>query len=317
MKFNKSMFGKIEEKLKKTSKTGGFGNLLRYSAEGKYVVKLLFHPEDEKRQIEHYMEHGWESTSTGSYMTTVSLQGFGERDPISENFWVGIKSEDEDIKERYKKLARRDKYMINVLVVNDPNNSDNNGKVKVLKYSKQLKEIIDAAIDPEHEDYDEDLGVERVFGYDEGVFLQINAIKKGPFTGFDKSKFITRSKDFDLDEDEFYEVYDNLHDLSEEIPEVKSFSELEEILYEHWFSGENSDLLDWYENLKGDAAKKASKQSASKAVVDEDDDDDDIPYDDEPEEKPKKTKKATKKTKKVVEEEEDDDEMDELLSEFE
>lgn len=287
MKFNKSMFGQIQDQLKKTSFSGGFGNLLRYSQEGTYTLKLLYNPENEKNQIKHYMEHGWESTSTGSFMSTVSLQTFGERDPISEAFWRGIKSEDEDLKERYKKLSRKDKYMMNVLVVNDPNNQENNGKVKVLKYSKQLKDIIDAAIMEGGDDFDE-FGPERVFGYDDGAFLQIKAIKKGPYTGFDKSKFVTKSKDFDLDEDDFYELFEDLYDLDDEVPEVKSFDELEEILYEHWFTGDNLDLLEEYQNAQEGAAKKKIKSSTKKKTVEkvkpksqkvEVDESDDIPMD--------------------------------------
>jgi len=319
MKFNKSMFGQIQDQLKKTSVSGGYGNLLRYSQEGVYTLKLLYNPECENNQIKHYMEHGWESTSTGSYLSTVSLQTFGERDPISEAFWRGIKSDDEDIKERYKKLSRRDKNMINVLVVNDPNNQENNGKIKVLKYSKQIKDVIDAAIMEGGDDYDE-FGPERVFGYDSGVFLQIKAVKKGPFTSFDKSKFITKSKDFDLDEDEFYALYENLFNLEEEVPEVKSFDELEEILYEHWFTGDNLDLLEEYQNARETAGKKQMKQTpkTKRTPVNTVDEDEDIPMDFDDEDTPPKKSVSAKKTKSSDDAPDEDMDADfsELLAEW-
>jgi hypothetical protein len=314
MKFNKSMFSKIQESLEKTAGGGGGGNpnFLRISQEGTYVLKLLCDPEAPEDTTYTYFEHGWESFSTGRFMTTVSLQSFSEPDPISDAFWTGIKSTDEDVKERYKKLSRRDKHLLNVYVVSDSVNPENDGTVKVLKFSRQIKEIIDAALLEGGDDYEE-FGGERVFGYDDGVVLKIPAYKKGPFISYDKSKFVTKPV-VKLSDEEVDEIYGKRFVLKDQIGEIKSYDELKEILDEHWFAGENLDLLELVEDRQAKADVKRERTAPKrKEVIDEEDE---IPFGEEDATK----SKAKPKAKKV--EVEDDDAPDEsnfvgdLLGEF-
>ena len=44
---------------------------------------------------------------------------------------------------------RSEKWLVNVYVVNDPVNPENNGKVKILRYGKQIHNIIMDAIEGE------------------------------------------------------------------------------------------------------------------------------------------------------------------------
>lgn len=141
-----SIRGALASSEEKSSST--VANILRTEPGNTYTLRLLPNSNDPKKTFYHYMQHGWNSFATGQYTSAVSPQTNGERDPIAEiryKFYRGNDSE----KAIASKITRSEKWLTNVYVVNDPVNPDNNGKVMILRYGKQLHKIIASAIDGE------------------------------------------------------------------------------------------------------------------------------------------------------------------------
>ena len=127
-------------------------------------------------------------------------------------------------------VRRLEKWLVNVYVVDDPSNPENNGKVKLLRYGKQLQKIITEAIEGEDA---EEFGA-RIFDLgDEGVNFKIKVEQQGDYPTYVSSRFTTAGK-IDLSEDKQKDIYDNVFELSE-VFTLKTFDELKEMLNEHYY----------------------------------------------------------------------------------
>ncbi len=266
-KFNISMFEKIKESLnkEKTSNNGGtYANIMKFPVGHTYTLRLIPNLENpEKTFFQHYT-HGWNSVSTGAYVSTVSLNTFGEPDPITDTFWRLIKSKDPAEKELGKLIRRKDQWLVNVYVHDDPANPENNGTVKILKLGNQLKDIIDDALTGEGA---EDFG-SRIFDLSKsGANFKIKAEPSGDYVTFKSSKFYNNPV-IDLSDEEIEKIYESVHNLEEVFP-TKTYDEQKEMLDIHFYGKSSSPTAT---NTAGATLK--SKPTASPAA----DEDDDIPF---------------------------------------
>jgi hypothetical protein len=296
-KFNASMFEKIKDALNKSSegnKSNAYANVMKFPAGKTYTLRLIPNLDNpgEKTFFHHYT-HGWKSKTTGSYISTLSLQTFGERDPITETFWKFIKSADPAEKALGKLLSRKENWFVNVYVIDDPSTPENNGTVKILRVGPQIKKIIDDALTGDGAD---EFGI-RIFDLGpEGANLKIKAETSGDYTTFASSGFYNKPT-LNLSDDEIEKIYESVHDL-EQIHPVKTFDELQEILDIHFY-GKTPEVA-----ANKPAATPKSSGAASSAKSDDSDDlTDDIPFDFDT----KSNKKETPTS---------DDEIDRLLGEL-
>jgi hypothetical protein len=293
-KFGSAMFDSIKAALNKSKDSSGgqFANIMKFPAGHTYTLRLVPNIEDPEKTFFHHWVHGWNSKSTGSYMSYIGLQTMGERDPISELRWKLYKAWKDtgpSSNDKYEaEITQKENWFVNVYVIDDPSNPENNGTVKVLRMGPQLKKIIDEATEGDRAD---ELGWD-IFDLSKGHDLKIKAEQKGPYTTFESSFFTTKSKTV-LDDEEIEKIYSEVHDL-EAIYTVKTYEELQEILNEHFFN-------------KGEKEERKTLAKAKKEAVADDDDDDDIPMFHE-------EKKAPSKAKKEVKKEDSDDEIDDLLA---
>lgn len=212
-------------------------NILRTEPGNTYTVRLLPFMKDPKKTFYHYFQHGWNSFGTGQYVSALSPQTFGERDPIAETRYKLYRGTDED-KAIAGKIIRSEKWLVNVYVVNDPVNPDNNGKVMTLRYGKQLHKVITSAIDGEDSD---DLG-ERVFDLSpNGVNFKVIVEKQGDFPTYVSSKFSFPAEVKGLSEDKYADVYNNAVEL-DSIFTFKSYDDLKKMVDEHIHCVEESPL---------------------------------------------------------------------------
>ena len=213
------------------SSKSGISEILKTEVGNTYTVRLLPFGKDPKKTFFHYYQHGWNSFATGQYTSAISLQTFGERDPIAEERYKILRTGSEEDKEKAKSIVRAEKWLVNVYVVNDPVNPDNNGKVKILRYGKQIHNIIMDAIEGEDSS---DLGP-RIFDLGpNGVNFRVKVEKQGDYPTYVSSKFAMPSAIENLDEDGHKGVYDGVYDLST-IFNVKSYDELKDMLNEHYY----------------------------------------------------------------------------------
>lgn len=269
--YNQEMFAKISEAMKSNNpQQSNVGNILRMKAGNIYTVRLLPNVKSPNKTLFHYYSHGWNSLSTGQYVSAISPGTWGERDPIDEAKFRLAKHGSEQEKEDSKMLTRRENWLINVYVVSDPTDGENNGKVKILRFGKQLHKIIMSAIEGE----DSDEFGSRVFDLSEnGCSLKIKVEEQGGYSTYVSSRFASPQKIPGLvDDSSMNDIYNNVYDL-ETVFTVKSYEELKDMLNEHFFCCEGGE-----ENSSNVEESIAPKSVNTKTVV-EDDDDDDLNYD--------------------------------------
>ena len=209
-------------------KSSGPSNILRTEPGNSYTVRLLPFAGDPSKTFFHYYQHGWNSFATGQYVNAVSPQTFGDRDPIGEARYKLYRGDDTE-KAMASKIMRSEKWLANAYVVNDPVNPDNNGKVMILRYGKQLHKVIASAIDGEDS---KDLGA-RIFDLSpNGCNLKIVVEKQGDYPTYVSSKFSFPSEVPGMDDDKAKTVSNNTHKL-DEIFTIKSYDELNQMVSEH------------------------------------------------------------------------------------
>lgn len=236
--YNSNMFESIKNALdkakSKTSSGSAYRNILQLEAPATYVVRLLPNIKNPEESILHYFHHGWNSIATGQYASITSPSTWGERCPVSELYFKVMRDGSDADKERAKaNLRRKENWLVNVLVVNDPKKPENNGTIKVLRYGRQLDKIIQSAING---DDSEEFGA-RIFDLSpEGCNLRIKvelvSDKPGApkYPTYTASKFLNPSAIEGFDEEKIQEIYNNIFDLNTFIErksseEIKAFIE--------------------------------------------------------------------------------------------
>lgn len=227
-----SMFDSIKEALtSQDKKQGGLQDIMQLKTGNTYTVRLLPNTKNPKQSLFHHFTHGWNSLATGKYVSAISPTTFGERDPIAEERYKVLRTGTEEEKEKMKVIRRAEQWLVNVYVIDDPSNPDNNGKVKILRYGKQLGNIINSAISG---DEAEEFGM-RVFDLSkEGVNFKIKVEKQGDYPVYTSSRFTSVGRDLGLSDSKQDEILESTHDL-ESVFRVKTEDELKQMLDEHFY----------------------------------------------------------------------------------
>jgi hypothetical protein len=211
--------------------------------------------------------------------------------PICEEVNAMYQSQNPKMEATASKQFAKKRYFHNVLVVKDPrNNGENEGKVFIYEYGKQVHDICLEAL----QDDDEPL---VYFDPVDGANFKLKIVKenKDGFPSYTKSKFLKPSpivvNDEELDEDESEEfVSEKCHKLNEKLMADKIFKSYDE-------------LRSLYDN-------QGVKKTTVKATSDDSDDDG-------AEEVIAKAKEAKKPKKVEVEKEVDEDDNDYLADDEE
>ena len=271
--FNSSMFDSIKGALSKQEEQSSYANILSMKAGNTYTVRLLPNVEAPEKSFFHYYTVGWESFSTGQYVQSVSPQTFGERDPILEARYRIYKHGTDDEKEKIKAVRRAEKWLVNAYVVDDTENPDNNGEVKIIRYGKQLDKIIRRAIDGEDSD---EFGA-RIFDLgSNGVNFKIEVESQGEYPTYVSSRFTGSKSDLGLSESKIEEIYKSTHKL-EEVFQVKSYEELEKMFQEHYLvneaSSDNYTSHETHEPVQQQVVTPAANVTPNTSSMSVDDDD--------------------------------------------
>lgn len=229
--FTTSMFASIKGALQKDNKpANAVSDILRFTKGNSYVVRLVPNVSNPEKTFFHFYSHGWESFATGQYISAVSPQTFGERDPIAEFRYKVNRTGTEDDKNKAKSIIRSEKWLVNAYVVDDPINPENNGKVKILRYGKQLHNIIMSAIEGEDA---EELGP-RIFDLtDVGCSLRVKVEDQGGYPTYVSSKFLMPGALPGVTDGARAKIEQDVIDL-DQVFKIKSPDELQELLNEHY-----------------------------------------------------------------------------------
>ena len=264
-KFNASMFESIRESLQKKATSSSFQDFLKLEIGKTYVVRLLPNIENLDRTFFHYYNHMWTSLATNQLTSVLCPTTYGERCPIDEYRFKVYRSGSEAEKEQSKILRRNENWLVNVYVISDPTNPENEGKIKILRYGKQLNKVIVDATEGDDVQY---FG-HRVFDLSEnGCSLRIKVDKnEGGYASYVSSKFLPAGPVTGLsnDTEAMNAVYDGVKAL-DKVFESKTHEEVQHLLDTHYFCKESAPVT-------SKPLSKTTTTHTSVGVTTEEDDD--------------------------------------------
>lgn len=225
------MFDSIRDALnnQQQKQNTGTRDILTLEKGSTYVVRLLPNIKDPDKTWFKYSTFGWNSFATGAYVSAISPSSWGERDPIAEERIRIYRNGSEADKEKIKNIRRSDRWIMNAYVVSDPTNPDNNGKVKLIRFGKQLFNIINNAISGEDAD---EFGAKIFDLTSAGVNLKIKVDDQGGFANYTASRF-TSPADLKLTENQIEEIYNSVKEL-DKVFTIRSYDDLKKLLDDHY-----------------------------------------------------------------------------------
>lgn len=210
----------LQEKLLKQSKeTKTYEEDTRYwkptvdkAGNGYAVIRFLPPAKGEEIAWVQYWDHFFKGP-TGQWYVENSLTTIGEDDPCSKyNSQLWERGDDEG-KNIARKQKRRLHYVSNILVVKDPANPENEGKVFLYEYGKKIFEKINNAMNPEVSEFEDANEVDRVV----------------PFDFWDGCNFKMKIKTIDVDGNSFRNYDDSVFDVAKKGPISEDNKEIEKI----------------------------------------------------------------------------------------
>ena len=189
---------------------------------GQAVLRFLPAPPGEELPWVRVYDHGFQGP-TGKWYIENSLTTINKPDPLGElnsELWnSGIEAN----KEIARKQKRRLSYISNVLVVKDPSNPENEGKVFLYKYGKKIFDKIKDVMQPTFEDE------KPVNPFDlwEGANFKLRIRQVEGYRNYDKSEFDGNTP-LDENEDKLEAVWKQTHSLAAFLDpsNFKSYDEL-------------------------------------------------------------------------------------------
>lgn len=173
-----------------------------------------------------YWDHAFKGP-TGQWYIEKSLTSIGKQDAIAEmnsKLWnSGIESDKAIVRGRKRNL----RYVSNILVISDPANPENEGKVMLFRYGKKIHDKIMEAMDPQFPD---EKPIDP-FNMWEGADFTLKIRKVEGYPNYDASSFKSPSA-INGDEDYLESIYNQQYDLSEwtDPKNYKTYEELKERL---------------------------------------------------------------------------------------
>lgn len=229
---------------------------------GSAIIRFLPNKDVDDFPFVRMYNHAFKDNGTGRWYIENSRSTLGgdETDYIGElnrELWnTGL--------EENKKIAgaqkRKLKYISNILIVKDPANPENNGKVFLFEYGKTIFDKIVAVAKPEpieNEDGESETADPiNAFDPETGASFSLKQVIKEGWPNFDQSAFL-KSKPLG-DDDRVAEVMGQLYELKDEVaPEkFKSYDELKKKYL--WATGQESKT----------GGKTKAKQSAEEDEMD-------------------------------------------------
>ena len=191
------------------------------ASNGYAVIRFLPAPVNEDLPWARVFNHGFKGP--GGWLIDNCPTTLGKKCPVCEAntaLWnSGIESDKDIARNRKRRLS----YYANILVVSDPKNPENEGKVFLYKFGKKIFDKIIEKIQPEFED---ETAIDP-FDLWKGANFRLKVRKVAGFINYDKSEFEECSPVAEND-DLIKKVYDSEYALKEFSDEsnFKSYDEL-------------------------------------------------------------------------------------------
>ncbi len=130
--------------------------------------------------------------------------------PVCEKAAALFKTQDKKDEDLAHKMYKKQRFFLNVSVLEDPRVGDQNqkGKVLVFEYGKKLQEKIEDALSEQKIDI-----VNPLAGHDFTIVIK----RQGEFTNYDSSSFSIEKTPIAETEEEMNKIFDSIHKLSEKV----------------------------------------------------------------------------------------------------
>lgn len=189
---------------------------------GQAIIRFLPAPKNEDMPFVRIWDHGFQGP--GGWYIEKSLTTLGQPDPVSElntKLWnSGIESD----KELVRKQKRRLHYISNILVIRDPGNPENEGKVFLYQYGKKIFDKITDIMNPQFEDEKP----VNPFDFWAGANFKLRIRQVEGYRNYDKSEFESPAPLAGGDDDELEAIWTKQHSLKEFL-DPKNFKTYDEL----------------------------------------------------------------------------------------
>lgn len=195
-------------------------------------------------QLEYQIRHSHYFKVNNKFYVEACPTTIGNKCPVCDANSETYKNN----KSAYKsERSRRTSYFMNILVINDPEKPENNGKVFLYQCPKVIFNKIQDQISPKYADQKP----VNVFDMWEGADFKIRTMEKGGFLNYDNSTFESSKPIFeDVNNSSLYDaLWNKLYSLKEfgDASNFKPYSELER-LYLDVVKGVSTSSVDNLEN---------------------------------------------------------------------
>mgnify|MGYP001070473268 CR=1 FL=1 len=229
---------------------------------GRAIIRFLPAPKvdgEDGTAFVRYFSHAFQGP-TGKWYINNSLTTLGLPDPVSEyNNYLWNEVGTEDAKEQARKQKRSTNFVSNILVIKDPANPENEGKVFLYRYGPKIWSKIEAQLSP-----DEGLGEAPcdVFDFWDGKNFRLVIKNVAGYRNYDDSVFLDSTPISD-DEQEIERIWEQEYSLQEFLDPAnfKSYEQLKQELNRVLDVGVVSDL-------KAAPAQKAKPVVEDEGVID-------------------------------------------------
>jgi len=199
---------------------------------GYAVIRFLPGPEGSDLPWARYWDHGFKGKS-GKWYIEKSLTSIGQQDPVSEynsKLWNATDNDNSPERKQARDQKRRLHYVTNIVVLSDPGNPENEGKVFVYQFGKK---IFDKIMDLMQPQYPDETPV-NPFDLWKGADFTLKIAQVSGYRNYDRSEFKSSSALYGGDEDKLQKVVDQLHSFEEwtDPKNYKSYDQLETKLLE-------------------------------------------------------------------------------------
>ena len=209
----------IEDTTSPTSKEAGSKDDTRLwqptvdkAGNGMAVIRFLPAPAvdgDDALPWVRRFDHGFQGP--GGWYIENSLTTLGQKDPVSEYNTTLWNSGIEANKDIARKQKRRLHYIANILVVSDPSNPSNEGRINLFKFGKKIFDKITEAMNPEFAD---ETPI-NPFDMWEGANFKLKIRNVEGYRNYDKSEFADKSALLDGDDEKLEALWKKEFSLKE------------------------------------------------------------------------------------------------------
>ena len=190
------------------------------------IIRFLPAPGEEDVPFVRIWEHGFKGP-TGKWYIENSLTTIGKQDPVSDlnsKLWNSTSDDDSPARKQARAQKRKLTFVSNVYIVQDQQNPENNGKVKLFKFGKKIFEKLNEKMNPQFADEE----AMNPFDLWSGASFKLKIRNVEGYRNYDKSEFSQAAPLFE-DDNNMEAVWKQEHSLQAFLAPTnfKSYEELQ------------------------------------------------------------------------------------------